>query len=266
MTEIWALVTALSLAVGTIAGGLAAFRKERIWTRVFVAVRTISAAALVAALIRRVITLGQWSPYDWELTLLALVLSLLVVHSVLAWLLKAENPGPIVELAGLALLLVGLARLGVSAPLLPCPQGMVPFQIQWILFLLGGGSLLTAGCMGLTVVLYRAVQRRGWSLDLAIPEDLYALQVQAAMLALVTLGSGLTISLWWAWRTLGTLTSGDPRAEWMALTWLLTAMSLLAGQLDRHRKRWVSGLVVVAASSLLFGWLLLVGVQDLLRF
>jgi hypothetical protein len=41
---------------------------------------------------------------------------------------------------------------------------------------------------------------------------------------------------------------------------------LLAGQLDRHRRGWVIGLVVLATSNMLFGWLLLVGVQDLLGF
>jgi hypothetical protein len=223
-------------------------------------------AVLVVALAARVIRLGRWSAYDWEMSLLTLVLSLLIVHSVLAWFLKAKNPGPLVELVGLGLLLIVLVGTSVGVPLLTCPQWLAAFQIQWILFLLGGGSLLVAGCMGLTVIVYRAVQRSGRSLYLAPSEDLYALLVRAAMLALVALGSGLTVSLWWAWQTLGTLTGGDPRAEWMALTWLLTAMSLLAGQLDRHRQRWVIALAVIAASNLLFGWLLLVGAQDLLGF
>ena len=266
MVDMWSLVAALSLGAGAIVGGLAAFRKEQLWARLFVAVRVASVAALAVALAGRVLTLGWWSAYDWEMSLLTLVLSLLIVHSVLAWFLKAENPGPLVELVGLGLLLVVFVGASVGVPLLTCPQWLAPFQLQWILFLVGGGSLLVAGCMGLTVILYSAVQRRGRSLYLAPSEDLYALLVRAAVLALVTLGSGLTVSLWWAWHTLGTLTGGDPRAEWMALTWLLTAMSLLAGQLDRHRQRWVIALAVVAASNLLFGWLFLVGVQDLLGF
>jgi hypothetical protein len=120
--------------------------------------------------------------------------------------------------------------------------------------------------MGLTVALARAMEGRGWNPYLAAPEDLCALLLRAAMLALVAIGSGLAVGLWWDWQTLGTLTSGDPRAEWMALTALITAMSLLAGQLDRHRRGWVIGLVVLATSNMLFGWLLLVGVQDLLGF
>ena len=266
MVDMWSLVAALSLGAGAIVGGLAAFRKEQLWARLFVAVRVASVAALAVALAGRVLTLGWWSAYDWEMSLLTLGLSLLIVHSVLAWFLKVENPGPLVELVGLGLLLTILVGASVGVPILTCPQWLAPFQIQWILFLLGGGSLLASGCMGLTVILYRAVQRSGRSLYLAPSEDLYALLVRAAMLALVALGSGLTVSLWWAWHTLGTLTGGDPRAEWMALTWLLTAMSLLAGQLDRHRRSWVIALAVIAASNLLFGWLFLVGVQDLLGF
>jgi hypothetical protein len=120
--------------------------------------------------------------------------------------------------------------------------------------------------MGLTLILERAVQRRGGNLNLATSDSLYALLVWAARLAFVTLGSGLTVGLWWSWQTLGTLTGGDPRSEWMALAWLLTAMSLLAGQLERHRRWWVSGLAGLAALNVVFGWLLLVGVQALFGF
>jgi hypothetical protein len=266
MTDLWIVVSAFSLAVGAIAGGLAAFQRGRAWDRVFVAVRATSVAALAVALVARVGTLGYWSPYDQELSVLGLALSMLIVHSVLAWLLRAETTGPFVELVGLGLVLVGAANLPIATPLLACPQWVVPSQIQWSFFLLGGGSLLAAGCMGLTVALARAMQSHGWTLHLAAPGDLYALLLRAAMLALVAISSGLAVGLWWAWQTLGTLTSGDPRAEWMALTALRTTMSLLAGQMDRHQRGWVVGLVVLATSNMLFGWLFLVGVQDLLGF
>lgn len=266
MADVWTIVAAVSLAVGAIAGGLAVLWGGRVWARVFVAVRATSMVALTVAILGRVITLGQWSPYDQGLGLLGLVLAMLLVHSLLAWLLKVEIPVPLVELAGLGLLLAGAAGLPAGAPLLACPQTVMPVQIQWVLFLLGGGSLLTAGCMGLTVVLGRAAFSRGRDLHQAASEDLVALLVRATMLALVALGSGLIVGLWWAWQTLGTQTSGDPRAEWMAVTWLLAAMSLLAGQLERHTRWWVIGLAVLAASNMLFGWLLLVGVQDLLGF
>ncbi len=266
MANMWTIVAALSLALGAVAGGLASIRRGRAWSRVFMALRATSVAALAVALVGGAGALGQWSPYDQQLSVLALALVMLVVHSLLAWLLKVNTTGPLIEFAGLGLLLLGAARLPAGAALLPCPQEIAPFQVQWALFLLGGGSLLVAGCMGLTVVLDRAVKNRGGNLHLATSENLYALLVGAAMLAFVTLGSGLTVGLWWAWQTLGTLTSGDPRADWMALAWLLTAMSLLAGQLERHRRWWVTGLAILAASNMIFGWLLLVGVQDLLGF
>jgi hypothetical protein len=266
MTEIWTAVAVLSLAVGAIAGGLAAFRRSRVWDRIFAAIRATSVVALTVALLGRVATLGQWSLYDQQLSVLGLALAMLLVHSLLAWLLKGGMTAPLVELAGLGLLIGGAARLPAGTPLLTCPQNMAPLQIQWVLFLLGGGSLLTAGCMGLSVVVGRAVQTRAWKLHLAASEDLYALLVQAAMLALVSLGSGLIVSLWWASQTLGSLTGGDPRIEWMALAWLLTAMTLLAGQLERNARWWVIGLALLAAFNMLFGWLLLVGVQDLLGF
>lgn len=266
MAEVWTIVAGVSLAMGVLAGGLVAVRRGRIWTRVFVAVRATSIVALTVALVARVVTLGHWSPYDQGLGLLGLALVMLLVHSLLAWLLKVEIPTPLVELTGLGLLLLGAARLPAGVPLLACPQTVVPFQIQWVLFLLGGGSLLAAGCTGLTVVLGRAADGFGWNLRLAASEDMVVLLVRAARLALVTLGSGLIVGLWWSWQTLGTQTSGDPRADWMAVTWLLTAMSLLAGQLERHMRRWVVGLVVLAASNMLFGWLVLVGVQDLFGF
>lgn len=266
MIEMATLVAALALALGAIAGGLAVLERDRVRAWPWIALRATSIVALTVALVARVGTLGQWSPYDQELNVLGLVLAMLIVHSVLAWALGLENSGPLAELAGLGVLLIGAARLPVGAPLLNCPQEMAAFQIQWLLFLLGGGSLIVAGCAGLTVVLGKVAEGRGRDLHLAPLVDLYALVVQAAGLAWLALGGGLTISLWWTWQALGTLTSGDPRAEWMALTWLLTAMSLLAGQLERHPRRWVIGLSILAASNLVFGWLLVVGALGVLGF
>lgn len=266
MADLWSLVAAVSLALSAVAGGLAAFRTDSAWVRIFLGLRVTSMVAVAVALVGRAGTAGGWSPYDPQLSVLGLVLAMLIVHSVLAWLLKAGPTGPLVELAGLGLLLVGAAGLPAGTLPLPCPQEVAWLQIQWALFLLGGGSLLVAGCMGLTLMVDRAVQSRGRSVHLATSENLYTLLVWAVKLAFVTVGSGLTIGLWWAWRSLGTLASGDPRAEWMALAWLLTAMSLLAGQLERHQRWWVAGLAGLAALNVIFGWLFLVGLQDLLGF
>jgi hypothetical protein len=263
VTEISIIIAALALAAGAVASGLGVIPRDRTWARVLIVVRAIGVVALTVALMGRVVILGQWSPYDQTLSLLGLVLAMLIVHSALAWILKIESTGPLVEVAGLGLLLAGAARVPAGAPPLDCSQRMAPFQIQWALFLLGGGSLLVAGCVALTMVLDKAVQSRGRHLPVAASAELYAFLVQAAGLALVILGSGLAVSLWWAWQTLGTLSSRDPRTEWMVLTWLLTAMSLLAGQLGRHRRRWMVGLAVLAASNTLFGWLFLLGVQGL---
>ena len=266
MANLWSLVAAVSLALGAVAGGLAAFRRGRTWGPIFVVLRAASMIALAVALVGRAGAAGGWSPYDPQLSTLGLVMAILIVHSVLAWLLKAQTTGPLVDLAGLGLLVAGAAGLPAGTPPLPCPQEVVSLQIQWALFLLGGGSLLVAGCMGLSLILGRAVQSRGRSVHSATSQSLCTLLVWAVKLAFVTVGSGLTAGLWWAWQTLGTLTSGDPRAEWMALAWLLTAMTLVAGQLERHRRWWVAGLAGLAALNAIFGWLLLVGLQDLLGF
>jgi ABC-type transport system involved in cytochrome c biogenesis permease subunit len=72
-------------------------------------------------------------------------------------------------------------------------------------------------------------------------------------LALAALGSGLVIGVLWAWRTSGTLGSDSAREVWMAVAWLITAMSLLAWQLDTRRSRWAAALVLVAATAVLIG-------------
>jgi ABC-type transport system involved in cytochrome c biogenesis permease subunit len=87
---------------------------------------------------------------------------------------------------------------------------------------------------------------------------------QAIFLALVALGSGLTVSVWWAWQTAGTLTAGDPREIWMAVTWLTAAMSLVAWQLEGHRGRWAAGLALAAALYVGFGLVFLTYLQSLL--
>jgi hypothetical protein len=42
----------------------------------------------------------------------------------------------------------------------------------------------------------------------------------------------------------------------MAVAWLITAMSVLAWQLDTRRSRWAAALVLVAAIAVLIGLLL----------
>lgn len=262
--EIWTIVAALSLVTGAMAGGLAMFRLGPAWDRMFLAARAISTTGVTVALVGSLVAQGGWSPQDPAQSALGLVLVMLILQWVLAWRFKTRNVGPLVESVGLGLLLLGAIDLQTGAPLLNCQQEMALFQIQWALFLLGGASLLLAACMGLTLALGKVLQGLSWDLSLAAPADLYALVVQAAMLAVVALGGGLIVSLWWSWQTLGTLTSGDPREGWMALIWLLTAMSLLAGQLPRHRRRWVVGLAVLAAANVLFAWPLLAGAQGVL--
>jgi hypothetical protein len=130
------------------------------------------------------------------------------------------------------------------------------YQAQWILLSVGGGSVLVAACAGLMLLLRKGLLSRDWGLALPGWSLLYGLLAQAVILALAALGSGLVIGVWWAWRILGTLGSDSAREVWMAVAWLITAMSVLAWQLDTRRSRWAAALVLVAAIAVLIGLLL----------
>jgi ABC-type transport system involved in cytochrome c biogenesis permease subunit len=263
MLEIWLVVSALLLGLAAIAGGLAIFQERRLWDLIAVGTRTAGTVALAVSLSLAVIAEGAWSPFDWRQMLLSIVLVTLAIHLILSWRFRAGNGGPVVDLLALVLVLLAIfvVRPGVSPQ--TCVQGAWPFQIQWILYLLGSGAVLAAGSASLTLALRRGLGQRARDLRASNRAALYNMLLEAIVWGLVALGSGLTVGVWWAWRALGSVTSGDPREAWMAITWLVAAMSLLAWQLETRRGRWAAGLAVAATTCMLFGLLFVTGLRQI---
>ncbi len=263
--ELWGLVAAFLLGIAAVAGGLAIFNGRRQWALVAVGARAVGTASVAAALALAVAAQGEWSPFDSQQVVMGLVLSMLAIQMVLTWRLRSGSGGPVVDLMAVALLLTGMFLLQPDTPPLTCAQQAVAFQAQWALFLLGAGCVLAAGSSGLMLALRRGLARQGRSIGQPTPGDLYNLLTQGISLALVFLGGGLALGVWWAWQTMGTLTGGDSRELWMAAIWLVAAMSQLAWQLEGQRGRWAAGLALAAASGVVFCLVLLPQMQSLTR-
>ncbi len=263
--EIWSILAVVLFGMACLASGLAMFRVRGRWGAVAIGARLAGIAALSTLLISAAIVRDEWSPFErWQMAL-GLVLAMSVVHLVLAWRLGIGSAGPVVDVVALALVIVGGLVFEPSTSLPTCAQRAIPFRVQWALLFLGSGSVLVAGNAGVMLALHKGLMGHGWDLRLPRQTELYDLLIQATILALATLGGGLALGVWWSWQTGGMWTSGDPREGWMALVWLVAAMSLLAGQLDSHRERWVAGLAVVASATVFFGLLALLALQHLLR-
>ena len=112
---------------------------------------------------------------------------------------------------------------------------------------------MVAASAGLTLLLRRGLLSRGWDRQLPGWSILHSLMAHAAVFALVALGSGLVTGVWWVWRISGTLAWHSAREAWMAIAWLIAAMSMLAWQLDNRRSRWAAGLVLLATIAVLVG-------------
>ncbi len=255
MPEIWVAVAAALLGVAAIAGGAAILAGRRPWGAVAIGTRVAALAALIVALIATVMASGQWTASDHQQAVLSLVVAMGAIHLLLVWPLGAAGVGPMVDIVAIILSLMGVFLIQAGAPSSTCTQQASLFQVDWILFLLGGGSLLVAACAGLTLALRWLLVWRGLELDLPVPVSLYDLLRHAAALALVALASGLLTGVWWAWRTTGVMLGANAGEVWMAVAWLITAMSLLAWQLDGRRSQWAAGLALVAAAAVLVGLL-----------
>lgn len=255
MPEIGVAVAVFFLAVAAIAAGLTMARVSGRWGLVAIGARAVATMGLAVALIYAVVAQGRWTPQDPVQMLLGLLLAMLAIHLVLAWHLRIRDAGPAVDIVALVLLVWGALAIQPEAPVLTCFQRALAHQIQWGLFLLGGGSVLVAGNAALVAALRRIARNRGWNVQLIERADLYNLLTQATFLALVALGGGLTVSVWWAWRTVGLLATGDQHLAWLAVTWLIAGMSLLAWHLETHRERWAAGLATLAATIVLIGLL-----------
>jgi hypothetical protein len=253
--ELWGPLAAFCVTVAILASGLALFRPGGRWTFVVVGARVGAVAVLVAAVLTAVGVGPSWSPFDLRQLAQALALATLVVYLGLVWRLGVDAAAPVVDLAVLALLLVGLFAGQSSRSLLPCILSAAPFRAQWTLFLLGAGGAAVAGSAGIMLAFRSGLSRRDVSLRWPRWIDLHACLRHATLLTLVALGSGLAVGAWWAWRMSGSLTSGDAREAWMAVAWLIAAMSLLARRTGRRWQIWTAGLAVGAAAVAVLGLL-----------
>lgn len=259
--ELWASLAALLLAMAAAACGLALIRDGKWWDRIATGARATAVLALVLALVRLVVTRGGWSPFDIGQVVLSVALATLVVHLALQWRLKIDAAAPVVDLVAFGLALGGVVSVPPGGSVLTCAQRAAPFHIRWALFLLGAGGLTVAGSAGIMLALRTALTRYRWALAWPPWIDLHTFLKQASALALVALGGGLTVSAWWAWQTVGSLTSGVPAEGWIATASLVTAMSLLVRRVGKRWGRWAAGLAVVAAAVAIVGLLAATGVR-----
>ena len=87
---------------------------------------------------------------------------------------------------------------------------------------------------------------------------------EAVWVTIVLLGAGLLLSFLWAWRTYGSLSTGDPRQAWLAAAWLVAAMSAVAWQLEGRNRAWASLLAGIAAVTIVAGLLIVLDLRRLL--
>ena len=273
--ETWASLGAGGLLIAaSVAQGLALFKVRpgpRLWDLLAIGARLGGTVALAISLALATVAHGEWSPSDLRQVTLGLAVATLVAHLMLAWRLGTGNAGLVVDVTVIAFILIDATAIQAGGPRLSCAQRAVPYQVQWVLFLLGSGGAVAAGSAGLMRGLYAWLADRHSGLRLPPAVDVEALLKQATTLVLLFLGSGIVVSAWWAWQTVGSLADDDPRVAWVAIAWLLTVMSKLVWRRDKHplgggergnAGRWAAGLAGLAAAAAIFG---LLAVADLRR-
>lgn len=257
------LGAAILLAIAAIGRGLAVAGVRGRWGLAATVARGVAGLVLAAALILAALVQGRWSPLDMQQVALSLALTTVGLHLALTWQSSAGDAGPLVDLVALALTITGLV-LPAGGPPPTLVQQMVPFYARWLLFLTGAGAVTVAGSAGLTMALSAGMARRGLGVRPTSHAGLYGLLKAATSLTLIALGGGLAVGTWWAWRTVGLLSGGDPREGWMAITWLMAATSLLAWRLEKRPGRWAAALAVLAAMAALFGLFFVTSMRRLL--
>jgi hypothetical protein len=211
---------------------------------------------LAVALVLLVMTSGGWSPVNWDHGVVSLSLTTLVIYQVMAWGFRLEGAAPFVDLLALALVVSSHFVYSPGEETVPtCIQRTAPFYILWGLFSVGGAAAAIMGSGGLLFGLQTALgvrtQRGQWPSQ----NDLTFFLSQATMVALLALGIGLVLTVYWSWQTAGRLGNDGPLLIWMAITWLFAAMTSIARKLPRH---WVGSqaiLGVATAGTALYGLL-----------
>lgn len=252
-TEFWAMAlqpaALLALAAGCSAAALAG--KGRPWLLLCALARGGSVVALALALYLATAGRGGWSPLDLWQTALSLALATVLVHLLLSWALGSAAGSPIADALAAALVVVAWLAIHPGGENLSCLQRSLAYRAEWVLFLSGSGGALVAGSAALVTAL-------PWQWARAGARGLLA---GSSYLAVLAVGAGVVVGVWWTWQATGTLEAGDIRESWMAVVWLLSAMSAAAWQLEKGAHRWAAGLALVAAAAALLGLLVLPDVQ-----
>jgi len=254
--DLWLGVAVLLLVTAVVAYGLELFRVRGQWTYWGTGATVGAVIALAVALV----VIASRHGHGWQSLLavrsldprqvvLGLALTTLAIHLVLAWRLPVDATGLAVALLALVLVLISGFMVEASELSPDCDQSTIPSQLQWALFLVGTGGLAVAGSAGLTLALRAGLARRIPRVQWPLWIDLHVLLVRATALALVSLGAGLTASLWWSWQLRGTpCTMHEPREGWVIVALLVAAMSFLARRTGGRWGRWSAGLAMVAAA------------------
>jgi len=260
MIELWAALAAGLLVAAAVSSGLGLFGARAPWRRMPGVIRAASLVPLAVALGLAIVAQGEPSPFDLRQLALALGLAMVLAGLGLAWRQGTAGGGPVQDLVAASLVLAAVLAIRPGGTPLACAQRTLPFAAYWGLFGLGGGALLLAGSTALDLGLAAIVPDGGRR---QLPADAYRQLADAAFLGLIAIGGGLAISAWWSWRTLGSLLSGDPRQAWLAATWLVVSMGLLAWPLEHRGRRAAAALVLVTAAMALVGLLAVPELQQM---
>ncbi len=253
--ETWKLVAILLMAFTAVARGLTLLGVRGPWKLATTCFRVGAALTLMVFLAQLVRSSGEWSPLEWDQLIVSLSIAILVMYQAMAWAFRLEGAAPFVDLLALALVVTSMLITIPDGSAPTCIQSAAPVSIQWGLFLVGAAAAAIMGSTGLMLGLPAGLGRRSQGTHWPNRVDLTNFLTQATMLALFVLGCGLVLSIFWSWQTTGGLGSGDSRRAWMAITWLLAAMSNLARGLQKHWVGWQAILAVVAAGAALYGLL-----------
>jgi hypothetical protein len=254
----------LLLAVAISAGIGATSGPHRRWRLIAGGARLGALATLVVAVALSMVAQGGWSPFDLhQLGVSAAGLSLawsLVLSR--AW--ESMVPDPVLDAIVLSIVLTAMVSIQPGGPPLECAQRGILFAGQWVFFVLGASSAVVAASLALSWALRRFAPLEAvlWVSSGGPDRPLS----EAVWVTLLLLGAGLLLSVLWAWRTYGSLSTGDPRQAWMAGAWLVAAMSAVAGQLERRSRAWALLLAGVAGVAVLSGLLAVLDLQRLLGF
>ncbi len=251
--ETWlALAAVLVLALAAVGRLLGWFRLglgPHRWDLVTAGLRGGAALVLAAALALDFVGRAPWSALGAGQVALSVALAATIVALLFTWRAGIDAGGPVLDLMALGLVLLGVALARPAAGALTCTQSAIAYQIRRALFLVGGGGAIVVAASSVTLAFSALAAARRW--DLALPEQAALAGQMGGITALVLslLGLGLLVGMWWNWQTVGGLIGGDPRAGWMAVTWLIAAMSWLAWRLADRGRFWALIFAVLAAAA-----------------